>query len=371
MSVTRARCASMALCLAALPLAAHADYKDSYKQAIQEIDKENWAQAAKLLQKAVDERPQDSGENLLIYGKRFEPYLPQYYLGLALYKTGNCEGAVAAWDLSETQGAVRKKGDAFKALQKNRDECRTKLAANKPKTPSGPDPAQVSQAAQAAEGEISRAEQAERAAAGFQTEPLLAKTWEQDAALGPALERGRQELANARSKLDAGKRKPDLAALGEARDSASRAQRAFETLRTAAAQKKEEAGRKVAAATPRPTAAAPVNTLAAATPTPAVAVAGGPPADLVAAADAFFAAKYAQAADRLRPDGWTGRAAVHGFLMRAAARHALYVIGGERDGALLRDAQEDVRSTRKLDPALAPDPQAFSPRFLDFYKTNR
>jgi hypothetical protein len=52
--------------------------------------------------------------------------------------------------------------------------------------------------------------------------------------------------------------------------------------------------------------------------------------------------------------------------MRSAARHALYVTGGETDGTLLEQAADDVRTCHRLDPKLAP-PADFSPRFRDFF----
>jgi hypothetical protein len=99
---------------------------------------------------------------------------------------------------------------------------------------------------------------------------------------------------------------------------------------------------------------------------------GAPPPELLAGARAFFGAQYPQTVALLAgANGLPGRAGAQGLLLRAAARHALYLIGGEKDPALLSSAQADARASRRLDPRLVPDPQAFSPRFVELFKQSR
>jgi hypothetical protein len=70
-------------------------------------------------------------------------------------------------------------------------------------------------------------------------------------------------------------------------------------------------------------------------------------------------------------DSLPGRAGAQGLMLRSAARHALYLIGGEKDAGLLSSAQADARASRRLDPQVVPDPQAFSPRFVELFKQSR
>jgi len=57
-------------------------------------------------------------------------------------------------------------------------------------------------------------------------------------------------------------------------------------------------------------------------------------------------------------------AAAEAALFRAAARDALYRIGGETDDALRRAIESDLRTYRELRPNGKPDPRMFSPRFI-------
>jgi hypothetical protein len=80
----------------------------------------------------------------------------------------------------------------------------------------------------------------------------------------------------------------------------------------------------------------------------------------------YLSAQYSKAADwdqleRL-PDA---RARANALLLRAASRWHLYVRGGEIDGKLSAAVDIDLREARRLDEALKPNPQAFSPRLIE------
>jgi hypothetical protein len=355
---------------------ARADYREAYKKGVEAAGKGNWEEVARQMRAALAEQGRE-GEQIKVYGMRYEDYLPHYYLGLALANAGDCAGAVKEWDASQSQGAIQK-SPQFKNLQKKRSECDVRLAAAGPPTPSvkaptpkpaatGPDPAAVAQAAQAAELELSRADEAARGVAALESDPTLAPVWQQDDSLGPAQKRARELLASARSKLDAGKRGADLAPLGEARDLAVRAAQQFERVRQDAPKRREQRlaelkkldeDRRRAEARP------------ASPPTPPASPSArrGPPAELVQAARAYFDGRYRDAADILvRTTPQSGPPAVQAYLFRAAARHALYLVGGKSDDALRRAALDDVSACRRLDRSFTPDPQAFSPRFVQFF----
>lgn len=61
------------------------------------------------------------------------------------------------------------------------------------------------------------------------------------------------------------------------------------------------------------------------------------------------------------------RGRAHALLLRAAAAFDLFHAGGGREPDLLERARRDVRECRRLAPALAPLPRAFSPRFRRFF----
>ena len=98
----------------------------------------------------------------------------------------------------------------------------------------------------------------------------------------------------------------------------------------------------------------------------AVAAAPKPaPEQLRALVGWYLAANYAQAAK------WDGvaalpdpRARAQALLVRAAARWHLYVRGGEQDSILGASIDTDLRNAKRLDRALKPNAQAFSPKLV-------
>jgi hypothetical protein len=70
--------------------------------------------------------------------------------------------------------------------------------------------------------------------------------------------------------------------------------------------------------------------------------------------------------DALSPSPDPRFRALH-LTVRAAARHALYRLGGERDAPLLAAALVDVRDARRSDPAFRPSAAVFPPSFLQLY----
>ena len=133
----------------------------------------------------------------------------------------------------------------------------------------------------------------------------------------------------------------------------------LEGVRTAAA------GIRQAAAAPTPVAPA-----TAAPPTP-----GAPPRlppELLRVAESFFAGRYREvvsATTDAEPDD--GPVGTQLLLFRSAARYGLYVTGGQGDDLLRRQALIDATACRRQSPTLAPDAEAFSPRFRDFFARAR
>ena len=274
-----------------LPSAARADYKETYRKGIEALDRKRWPDVARLMREAIAENPRE-GERIKLYGLRFEAYVPHFCLGLALAETGDCEGAVRAFDASEAAGAIRSTPH-YSALLNARKNCASRIAkaATPPPAPAPP-PATTTPAA----AEAKKA----------------------------------------------------------AEEAAARAQAAREPALKATAQ---------ASPVPSPS------------PGPSSPAASGPPgvpAGLMKAARAYFDGRYEESLTLLgRAVDLRGRAAAQSYLFRAAARFALYRVGREQDASLRDLAARDVVACHRADASLAPDAQAFSPAFAEFFRRSR
>lgn len=345
-----------------------ADYRESYRKGLEAMEKGDWPETILRMREAAAEQPFE-GERIKIYGVRFEVYLPYYHIGLALSRARDCEGALQAWQRSEEQGAI-KKWPQYKTLVKEKQSCEGRAAqARAPSPPSlrpaAPDPALVSEAAQHAEGQLERALEAARSVAAAAKEPALTGVWAADPNLGGAEREATELIAAARAKLEAGRRESDLAELVHAGDLAGRAAAKLDAVRNVAMMRREAAQVSAQMAAQRKV----VDDL-----TKSMETSGrdAPPPELMTAAFLFFSGQYESAVDviaGLKTRG--GRASAQGMLLRAAARYALYVVGGEKDSTLLNAAQSDVVACRKFDPHFVPDPQFFSPRFREFFQATR
>jgi len=229
--VRRARVLALAL-LAAVGWVSvlRADYKESYRKGIEAVDRKEWEEVARWMRQAASEQARE-GEPVKIYGVRFEPYIPSYYLGLALFQNGDCEGALTQWQESVKQGAVQTTG-RYKALVQSRDTCRQRVAGSRPPAqapPSGPDPAVLAQAARAAESEIQKAGDVQSQIARRRNDPDFAEAWKQESAqTGEA--QAAELLNNARSRLERGKGQKQPSELEEAEKLASRARQSLQAL---------------------------------------------------------------------------------------------------------------------------------------------
>jgi hypothetical protein len=273
-----------------LPSAARADYKETYRKGIEALDRKRWPEVARLMREAIAENPRE-GERIKLYGLRFEAYVPHFWLGVGLAETGDCEGALRAFDASEAAGAIRSTPH-YSAMLNARKTCASRVAkAATP--PPAPAPAPATQPPAA---------------------PQPAKT---------------------------------------AEDS-----------RVAAA--RDEAALKATAQ------ASPVPSPSPGSPSPAAPEPPGVPAGLLKAARAYFDGRYEESLTLLgRAVDLRGRAAAQSHLFRAAARFALYRVGREQDASLRDLAARDVVACRRADASLAPDAQAFSPAFAEFFRRSR
>jgi hypothetical protein len=392
-----------ALLVSVLGAVVLADYKDTYRKAIQARNRGRWEEVARYMAEAINEQPKDTGERIQISGMDFVPYIPNFYRGLALANTNDCVGAIRAWTTSESQGGIRyATGGDRNAFNKLRPSCEAVVnAANKgtpppntakPPVTTGPDPATVNAAAQTAEGAIARAQDAERAVSQLSADALLNKVWSNEANLGNAEQRARDALAKATSELEAGRRESNLQRLRDAASLAATAAQGFDAVRTTAQTRRDELQRSAVAelkplnelkptgtgtgtSTGSTTATtAKVEPPAGATTKPGASTATPftPPPALAASARLFFAARYEEAASSLARQRYdTGPAAAQAALLRAASQYSLYLIQGERDAQLLERARQSVAEVRRIAPMLQPDPRAFSPRFIAYFASVR
>ena len=86
---------------------------------------------------------------------------------------------------------------------------------------------------------------------------------------------------------------------------------------------------------------------------------------LAVAVTAYLHGRYDETARLLTETKFDDRAAAaEAALFRAAAHHALYRIGGEKDAALRAQIDADLRQYRNLAPNARPDPRVFPPGFI-------
>jgi hypothetical protein len=220
------------LALAATPAAA--DPKESYRKGFEALDQGQWAVVVRYMREAADEQSTE-GERVRLYGERFVPYLPHFYLGLALSKTGSCEEALAQWKESESQGAVKKTAQ-YKTLLQGRELCKQpQVAGGKPAaTPApaaapGPDATALLPALREAEGAVEKATDVDAQIARRRADPEYADAWKRESAEGVEASAAKA-IATARGRIDRAKNQGPVAELQEATRAVTRARQDLEAL---------------------------------------------------------------------------------------------------------------------------------------------
>jgi hypothetical protein len=83
----------------------------------------------------------------------------------------------------------------------------------------------------------------------------------------------------------------------------------------------------------------------------------------------FFAGEYQQVLGALDTSALDDAPLqLHVHLFRAAALYYLFVRSGEKDQALRARATTEVAECKRLNAVFTPDPRAFAPRFLEFFR---
>ena len=354
-----------------------ADFRDSYRRAIQARNRQNWTEAATWVRRAIQEQPRESGDAINISGTQFEPYLPYFQLGLALYNRQDCVGALNAWTVSERAQAVLRSKYA-ETFRKSRFDCEGRIARATDAPPAQPapakveavlpvtpvNPAELADAIGKAEDAMRAVERIADAVRSLAGDPLQKGDGLQQAALTAGQTRAQGFLAEARDALESGRANRDVRMLRTAATLAESAGQQFDLLRQAAEARRSQLQEQqrntappVAPATP---AAIPVTDAAA----PAQ------DASLVALIDAYMQGRYRDAVTVARQfRDVTGGMGAQAALFGAAAHYSLFLRGGERDRVERDQAIAYVRRARQLDPAMAPDVRIFSPRFAQFFRS--
>lgn len=367
----RRRIVVMAALVALAVRTASADWQDDYRDGISAADARRWQEVATLMRRAIASNPQESGDRMRIYGMRFEPYLPHFFLGLALSELGDCQGAMAALESSLSAGVVQQT-TRLADVRRIQEACRSALPTPTPTpppaptatpTPAGPDPADLA----AAERELASAlDEADAARAGFEAvrgRRGAAAGLQRDTTIEASVREADAELASARATAGSG----DLDALRAGSRSARAARDAYlgaasrlESVPAAAVQPAP-----TRTPTPRPT-ATPGPTLS---PPPAESTPRRPER-LDTAAAAWLAGRPAEVVTVLEDvDMGEPRATAVAMLLRSAARWSLWREGGQRDAQLHAEAVSDAGACIRMDPAVEPFVDAFPPGYVTFFRT--
>lgn len=120
---------------------AMADYKTDYAKGLKAAASGDWAEVETVMRDviAASSTPQ---ARVRLYGQRFEAYVPQYYLGLAAYKQGDCGTAVRWFGDASVAPIISENSELRGIADQAMRECNTKLAAAKP-APTKPAPPPV------------------------------------------------------------------------------------------------------------------------------------------------------------------------------------------------------------------------------------
>lgn len=192
--LARAVVVALLACLFALPAGAQS-FLDSYKTGVEAAEAGDWAVVERSMRAALEGRSEEARR--LPLQLHFKPYLPHYYLGLALAEQGRCPAALEALAESERQGVVQELDDEHARLQAAKTACEARLAA---KAEADRRRAAVAEAvAGAAEALASIRELVPDPAA----EPDLAAAWERgEPSLAARLEEAESNLSRARAILE-------------------------------------------------------------------------------------------------------------------------------------------------------------------------
>lgn len=89
---------------------------EDYAKALQALENQEPSTARSLLMSAIGQNDK-AAARIRIYGMRFGPYLPYFYLGKLEYLDGNCDKAIEHWKTSLAQPAVQQNDELKNFIQ--------------------------------------------------------------------------------------------------------------------------------------------------------------------------------------------------------------------------------------------------------------
>ena len=194
---------------------------DQLKRGAEAVEKGQWQAAIPQLREAIKLKTQESatrvGVNPILRTGGWE-YLPHYFLGAALFGTGDCSGAVTEWATSESMGAIQKSRPEFmNKLQNGYVECEKKGVLP---------PLKLEPALTRVSGLI---KEANTAYGAIQTQAQASpEIWKSEANLQNQFERARGEIENARARWEAARASRLQAHVDESANAVARARTLLE-----------------------------------------------------------------------------------------------------------------------------------------------
>jgi len=382
----------LATLLLVAPLSAATDYREHYRNGIAAVEAGDYEPAIRLLRQAISGRQEARSG--------FRRYTPYYYLGVAQMETGDCRAALLTWVEAESQGHIQKSRE-HADLVARKQRCEEQLG-------------ELEQALLSARAAITSAEQLASKVQLLSSDVNLVAEWSRgDSSFGARQRRAESLLRDAEQKLASGEAAVERGQIAEGEELAVRARSALQAIDSEARQQLSaldeavreasgkledvEAGarrvlRSLADLKPYPPqlarrAATMEKDLAAAAearestdPEQLVELqdrltvslsqlkraAQRPPLKLVEAFQAYSVGEFEAVIEILDSGRWRPRASAHACLLKAAARHALFLLDGEDQNELLVAARTDIAQCQAGSAPLEPSEQYFSPRFLAF-----
>jgi hypothetical protein len=222
--------AALILLLAAATVSA--DYRSDYTAGLEAVTSQNWPEVERLMRSAAAGKSSEG--RVRLYGMRFDPYVPYYYLGVALFEMGDCAGALEAWKISEDQGFITKQ-EQYADLQARRRSCQERVArieATPQVEPTATARPDVSAAVRAARERLDRAQQEAESLATLRGDASYRSAWQSEPSLANRSEQANDTLRSAREQLDAGERSASDDQIAGAVELADRAARQYASIRS-------------------------------------------------------------------------------------------------------------------------------------------
>ncbi len=98
------------------------EVEELFSDGLEAMDFKEWQQAEELIRGALEKWPQCGG-NVRRRGMFIEPYLPHFFLGLALARQGRCEEALRQLRESISEGCIQHDKKRHRELRELREIC--------------------------------------------------------------------------------------------------------------------------------------------------------------------------------------------------------------------------------------------------------